>query len=70
MTSDEIDVLADAIVSRIDLPTKEEILEVIANALPDRSEVLKAIAQGIYDSMPYPSEIVNAITNGVVESHR
>jgi hypothetical protein len=55
MTSDEINALADAIVSRIDFPTKEGILQAIADAMPDSSDVLNAIAKGISDSMPFPS---------------
>lgn len=47
----EITALAEAIVTRLDLPSKDQILA--------------AITEGIYRSFPYPREIVAAIT-GVV----
>lgn len=69
MTDEQIDALAEAIIKRLDLPTKAEILEAIVDALPCSSQVTEAIAKAIGDSMPWPSEIQNAIFNGVYKAH-
>lgn len=77
MNPDEINTLANAIIARLDLPSKDEILEAITNGvadavvvrpdLPSKDEILETISNGV--SLTAKSEdIIRAITNGITNA--
>ena len=61
MTKTEIESLADAIVKRLDLPTKSEILEAISEGVSIGMPVSSVWEEAIAKAFPYASEITDAI---------
>ena len=61
MTKKDIESLADAIVKRLDLPTKSEILGAVSEGVSNGMPVSSVWEEAIVKAFPYVSEITGAI---------